>query len=142
MIDPAANVEGASDFLDANPVLRYLIEDNPPQTARARALIESDRPLRISLLTLAEVGYVLTRVYRLERATVVDALISLLDRENVQVHEIETDLAIQALRLCRPSGRVNFADALLWALARAAAPARVWSFDERFPADGIELRQP
>ena len=61
---------------------------------------------------------------------------------SVQVHEIETDLAIQALRLCRPSGRVNFADALLWAVARAAAPARVWSFDQRFPADGIELREP
>jgi predicted nucleic acid-binding protein len=130
------------DFLDANPVLRYLIEDNPPQTARARALIESDRPLWISILTLAEVGYVLTRVYRVARADAVDALIGLLDRANIQVHEIETDLAVQALRLCRPSGRVNFADALLWAVARTAAPARVWSFDERFPADGIELRQP
>ncbi len=123
-------------------MLRYLIEDNPPRTAWARTLIESDRRLWISILTLAEVGYVLTRVYRVARADAVDALIELLDRANVQVHEIETDLAIQALRFFRPSGRVNFAGALLRAVARTAAPARVWSFDVRFPPDGIELRQP
>lgn len=109
---------------------------------RAAALFESDHRLRVSVLIVAEAGFVLTRVYRIGREQVVDAITDLLNRENVQVDEIETDLAIQAPRLCRPSGRVNFADALLWAVARAAAPARVWSFARRFPADGIEVQQP
>ena len=140
----ASSTEGPAmiELLDANPVLRYLIEDNPQQTAQARALIESDRSLRLSVLTLAEIGYVMARVYRIARADVVDSLIALLNRENVDVHEMDTSLAVQALRLCRPSGRVNFADVLLWAVARAAAPSRVWSFDERFPGAGIELRSP
>ena len=133
---------GPVEFLDTNTLVRYLTRDDPGMADRAGAVIESDRRLRVSVLIVAEAGFVLTRVYRISREHVVDALIELLNRQNVQVHEIETDLAIQALRLCRPSGRVNFADALLWAVARAAAPARVWSFDQRFPADGIELREP
>jgi predicted nucleic acid-binding protein len=69
-------------------------------------------------------------------------LIDLLNRENIDTHEVPTEVAIQALRFCRPSGRVNFGDAMLWAVARASAPARVWTFDRRFPADGIERWEP
>jgi hypothetical protein len=61
-------------------------------------------------------------------------------QENIETHGIGTELAIQALQLCRPSGRVNFADALLWAVARAAAPVRVRTFDEKFPMDGIKVQ--
>jgi len=87
-------------------------------------------------------GFVLTKFYKVERARAVDALVDFLNRENIEAHEIRTELAIQALQLCRPSGRVNFVDALLWAVARGAALARVWTFDEKFPADGIQVRQP
>ena len=131
-----------SEFLDTNVVTRYLLQDHPHHPPRARALIESERRLSISLITLAEVGYVLTRLAGVPRGDAVDALIELLERENIEVHEVPTDLAVQALRLCRPSGRVNFGDAMLWAMARNASPARVWTFDERFPGAGIEVRQP
>jgi predicted nucleic acid-binding protein len=94
------------------------------------------------VVTLAEVGLVLTKFYKVDRARAVDALIDFLNRENIGTHEIRTELAIQALQLCRPSGRVNFADALLWAVARAAPLARVWTFDEKFPKDGIKVQQP
>lgn len=132
----------SAEFLDTNPVVRYLVGDEPGLAARATLLIESDRRLRLSLVTLAEIGFVLTRAYGIDRARVVDTLVDLLNRENLEVHEVSTDVAVQALRLCRPSGRVNFGDAMLWALARSLAPARVWTFDRRFPADGIECREP
>lgn len=138
----SAVLPGSSpELLDANPVLRYLLADHPDHFARAQALIESERSLRISVLTLAEIGYVLTRVAGVPREDAVDALIDLLERENIDAHEVDTDLAIQALRLCRPSGRVNFGDAMLWAVARASS-ARVWTFDERFPSQGIRVQQP
>ena len=38
--------------------------------------------------------------------------------------------------LCRPSGRVSFADALVWAAARSQTDASVYSLDERFPDEG------
>jgi predicted nucleic acid-binding protein len=133
---------GPVEFLDTNAIARYLVEENPEMTARAATLIDSERSLRISVVVLAEVGYLLTKFYRIERARTVGALIDLLNRENVETHEIGTELAIQALRLCEPSGRVSFADALTWAVARLSAPARVWSFDTRFPTEGIDVREP
>jgi predicted nucleic acid-binding protein len=139
-VEPSAS--GPLEFLDTNTLARYLIRDNPAMTDRAAALIDSERSLRIGVVVLAEVGYLLTTFYRIERPRAVDAIIELLNRENIEAHEIATDLAIQALRLCRPSRRVGFADALLWAVARSVGPARVWSFDTRFPIDGIEAREP
>lgn len=136
---PAAS--SSIDLLDANVLLRYLLGDHPDHSARAQALIESDRSFRVSVVTLIEVGYVLTRVAGVPRADAVAAMIDLLDRENLSVHEIDTDLAIDALRLCRPNGRVSFGDALLWAVARAGT-ACVWTFDERFPTQDLRVQQP
>jgi predicted nucleic acid-binding protein len=130
------------DLLDTNVLVRYFIREDSELTDRAAALIESERALRICIVTLAEVGFVLTKFYQIDRTMAVDALINLLNRENITTHEIDTDLAIQALRLCRPSGRVNFADALTWATARAAPRARVWTFDTKFPGQGIQVEQP
>lgn len=61
-------------------------------------------------------------------AVVVDALIELLGRENLEGHEVETDRVLQALLRCRDSGRVSVPAAILWALARSAALAWVRSF--------------
>jgi predicted nucleic acid-binding protein len=141
-VTTSSNGPAATEFLDANPILRYLLGDHAAHSARAAALIESERPLRISLVTLAEVAYVLLRVAGVPRPDAVDAMVELLNRENVSVHEVETDVAIRALLLCRASGQVNFGDAFLWAVARSSAPARVWTFDEHFPADGVDPLPP
>jgi predicted nucleic acid-binding protein len=130
------------EFLDANPILRYLLDDHTEHSARARLLIESPTRFRVSVVTLAEVGFVLTRVYSLDRSDAVAALTDFLDRENISCHEIDSDQAGQALSMCAPSGRVGFSDALLWATAEAVAPARVWTFDQRVPATGIEVAGP
>ena len=50
------------DLLDTNVVARYLVGDAPQLAARAAALIDSDHPLRISVIALAELGFVLTRL--------------------------------------------------------------------------------
>jgi predicted nucleic acid-binding protein len=130
-----------SDFLDANVVIRYLTDDPPEMAARAAALIEGGTELTITPLILAEVAYVLTRVYRRERSSTVQALIDLILRSNILVHGLQTDLAVEALDMCRPSGRVGFADALLWAEARTTG-GTVHTFDERFPERGVPINRP
>ena len=130
------------EFPDTNAVVRYRVRDDPALAARATALIDSERPLFLSIVTVAEIGFVLASTYGIDRARVVDALIDLLNRENIATYEAPTEVVIQGLRFCRPSGRVNFAHAMLWSVARAAAPARVWTFDRRFPDDSIERREP
>ena len=88
-----------------------------------------------------EAAYVLMSVYRVPRAEVVDALIAFVEKENVRLVGMSKTAALQGLELCRPSGRVSVADALIWASARSSATNVVYSFDERFPTDGVEVRR-
>jgi predicted nucleic acid-binding protein len=128
-------------FLDTSVVIRYLVNDDRALAERAQRIIVGNAELFLTDGTLAEIAHVLTRVYGIPRAAVVDELILLIRRPNVRLHGLDLALAIQALRLCRPSGRVSFADALLWASARSAGATVVYTFDERFPADGLAVRR-
>jgi predicted nucleic acid-binding protein len=130
------------DLLDTSVIARYLIGDAPEQAARAVVLIDSDRPLRISLIVLAELGFLLTRFYKIDRSRVVAVLVDLLSRANIEAHEIPTHLAAEALQFCASSGRTSFADAMLLATARASAGATIWTFDRSFPDLGVRLNEP
>ena len=149
-VDPVDTVDGGApeaprpqlDLLDTNTVLRYMLEDDADQFTRARALIEGERALKLSLVTVAEIGFVLERVYSVARSEVVQALVELVSRRNVDTYEVPTDIVIEALAFCAPSRRVNFGDAMLWATARAAGSARVWTFDKRFLQAGVTVQLP
>jgi predicted nucleic acid-binding protein len=106
----------------------------------ATRLIDGPTDLWVTDGVLAETGYVLTSVYGVPREATIDALIKLVRRRNIRPYGLDKNVTLQALLLCRPSGRVSFADAMLWAVARAADSHIVYSFDRRFPADGIEVR--
>lgn len=122
-------------------IVRYLTLDEPVHSARARQIIEGPHEIRVTDGTIAETAFVLTRIYGIPREAVVDGLVSLLQRSNVIVNGLDTGLVVSALYMCRTSGRVSFADAMLWAVARAAGvDSIVYTFDRRFPSKGIETR--
>ena len=102
-------------------------------------MIDGEDELLVTDVVLVETAYVLTSVYDVPRETVIDHLIALLRKANIDTFKIEKDLVLEALLMCRPSGRVSFADALLWAAARSEPGAAVYSLDERFPSDGISV---
>jgi predicted nucleic-acid-binding protein len=131
-----------SGYLDTSLLVRYLTDDPPEMAERAAGLIDDLPELRVTETALIETAYVLRRTYGLAREEVVDLLISLLQKENIQVPSLDKAIAITALLLCRPSGRVSFGDALIWAAARSTGPPEVYSFDQRFPSDGIVLHRP
>lgn len=128
-------------FLDTGVVIRYLVNDDRVLAERAQRIIVSPAELTLTDGTLGEIAHVLTRVYGIPRAAVVDELILLIRRPNVRLHALDLMITIQALELCRPSGRVSFADALLWAAARSAGATVIYTFDERFPADSLTIRR-
>jgi predicted nucleic acid-binding protein len=139
MIDTEAS--SVSGFLDTSVIVRYLIQDDPNLGEQARRIIDECPSLIIPAVTIAETAFVLTSFYSMPRVAVVDALIALIQRHNVSVDQLDTDIVIQALMLCRPSVRVSFADAMLWASARQSGTGSVvYSFDRRFPSMGITLR--
>ena len=127
-----------SSLLDTSVIIRYITRDDASLAEAASRVIDGDEELIVTDVILAESWFVLTSVYQLARADAVDALISLIRKPNVETYPLDKNLAVEALLLCRPSGRVSPADALLWATARMRRDA-VRTFDQRFPADGIDV---
>jgi len=127
-------------FLDTSVIVRYLIGVPEDLARRSREIIDHLDDLQIGGVALAEAAFVLTRVYGAPREHVVDSLMGILGKANVSTFGLDKDFALQALLRCRQSGRVSFADALIWAEARSAGSEIVYSFDERFPSDGLEVR--
>jgi predicted nucleic acid-binding protein len=126
-------------FLDTSCVVRYLTGDPPAMAARAREIIDGGGPLILSELALVETAHVLASFYEIPRGALVEALTALIQRRNIHLLNLSKPLALEALRLCRPSKRVSFTDALLWSEARQRGARRIYSFDRRFPAEGLEI---
>ena len=128
-------------FLDTSFVVRYLAGIPADSANEAAAVIDQLDGLQISGVVIAETAYVLTTVYQVPRPDFVDRLIEFIQRSNISTFGLEKAFVIQGLRLCRPSGRVSFANALIWSAARSGGADVVYSLDHRFPAYGIEVRR-
>jgi predicted nucleic acid-binding protein len=130
-----------SAVVDTNMIVRYLTNDPPHQAAQAAAIIESGQPLVLPAVALPEVMYVLrSDLYQISREQIVDALIELLQKPEINVDDLDRGLVIQGLLLCRPSNRVSVPDALIWATARSRGATVIYSFDRRLPSDGVTIR--
>jgi predicted nucleic acid-binding protein len=127
-------------LLDTSMVVRYLTGDPQDLAEWASQVIDQEEGLQVSDVVIAETAYVLTSVYKVPREVVVDHLILFFQKENIRPFALDKDDLLQALLLCRPSGRVSFTDALIWAAARSTEEKVVYSLDERFPRDGVEVR--
>lgn len=130
------------DFLDTSVVVRYLTADPPQQAQKAKTLIESAAHFEITETVLLETAHVLRSLYGVSREDTVDLLSAFVKRANISVHGISEARAIIALGLARTSGRTSVGDALIWAVANECAPAKVHTFDQRFPSQGILIEEP
>jgi predicted nucleic-acid-binding protein len=114
--------------VDTNVLVRLLIADDAAQTKRAAALFKRESIL-IPKTVLLETEWVLRRLYRLERATVVSSLRKLGGLGNV---EFEQPLVVaQALQWCEDG--LDFADALH--LASSHGASKFATFDEQMKKD-------
>jgi predicted nucleic acid-binding protein len=133
------STEQGATYLDSSFIVRYLTNDPPEMAKQAAAVIDSEQPLIVSELILAESAYVLASVYQIPRADVVDALMAFLQRANIRLAHLTKPVALDALQLCKNSKRISFADALLWAEVFSSTNQQVYTFDKRFPAVGIKM---
>ncbi len=128
-------------YLDSSFIVRYLTNDPAEMAERAARVIDSEQMLIVSELILAESAYVLVSVYQTPRADLVDVLMSFVQKSNIRMAHLPKPIVLDALRLCKNSKRHSFADALLGAEAFSSQHQCLYTFDARFPASGIELRQ-
>jgi predicted nucleic-acid-binding protein len=127
-------------LVDANVLLRYLTRDPEDLAQRAAAIIDGPNAVGVSSVSLAEAAHVLKSFYRFSREQIIDALIELVQKQNVRPLGHDRDVLVQGLRMCRPSGRVSIPVVLLWSEARSSGAGIVYTFDEQFPGEGIEVR--
>jgi predicted nucleic-acid-binding protein len=118
--------------LDTNVLVRYFAQDDPIQSKQATQIIErrltEDEPGFISLVTMVETVWVLSRVYGLsdgEIAAIVEAMLQ--SDTLVLQNEQEVFIASAALR----AGRGSFADALVGALGAWAGCDSTLTFDRK-----------
>ncbi len=127
--------------LDTNVIVRYLVEDDPRQVARAVAYIDThctaDNPCRVNRIVLCELEWVLSGAYRYSRALVADVMARILRTGEFVVED--GDDAWIALRQFR-DGNADFADCLLARTNLAQGCEVTATFDRKAsPLDGFEL---
>jgi predicted nucleic-acid-binding protein len=115
--------------LDTNVLVRYIMQDDPKQSNKASALIESlnaDNPGFITLVSIVELYWVLTTSYELTGQQVKQALEALL-----RTKQIIVDRADQVLRALRvfDGGKADFADCLIERTAVSAGCEQTMTFD-------------
>ena len=99
--------------LDANAFLRYLLNDIPAQAEAARDVIDSGAAI-LTNEVLAEIVYVLDKVYGLTRQKIADALEGVV--KEVQCEDRE--LVLGALSTYRVNRKLDIVDSILVARHR------------------------
>lgn len=115
--------------LDTNVLVRYIMQDDVTQSAKASALLEgltADTPAWISLVSIVELVWVLDAAYGLDRAQILGALETLLSAKELRVERAE--VAWKAVRACRGT-KADFADCVIASCATSAGCDRTMTFD-------------
>ncbi|MFC3167242.1 MULTISPECIES: PIN domain-containing protein [Paracoccus] len=117
--------------LDTNVLVRFLVQDDPQQTAQANAVfaeLTAESPAWLCREVLVELVWVLERAYRLPRADIAGALDGLLAAQEVVVENPDrVGLAVERYR----QGGAGFSDHLIALASRDAGCRAIFSFDRQ-----------
>ena len=121
--------------LDSNVIVRYLAQDDVRQSTIATRFIEGSLSAEargfVSIVTLAEVVWVMASNYRAARAAVADIVEGLLTAPQLAIEK--ADVIWRALRAFRES-KANFSDAVIVELGRDAGCSKTVTFDRHAAA--------
>ncbi len=114
-------------FIDANYILRYLLQDNQKQFQIAKDIIENHEVIFADFI-LAEVVYVLEKVYTVPRVDIKNALQSLIQYPNISLSD--KDACIKSL-LIYSKYKIDYADAFLVSLVNLNTGSNLFTFDKK-----------
>ena len=98
-------------IIDANIVLRYLLEDSRELSLKAADIIEN-QTVTLPMEAACEVVYVLQKVYSLDRPQIQKCLSELVSEQLITVKK--SDIFLKALK-CYATTTFDSVDTLLWA---------------------------
>ena len=129
--------------VDTSVIVRYLVGSPAAQAKRAAGLIDAaDTEIGVSLVALAECAHVLRTQYGVDQRDIIDSLIGLLQRENVRVIGLRTDLLVDTLVRARALPGRPIPDAMIVASTLAGDALPLATFDRDQRRYGIEILEP
>ncbi|HEY6350284.1 MAG TPA: type II toxin-antitoxin system VapC family toxin [Candidatus Angelobacter sp.] len=118
--------------LDTNVLVRYVTQDDPVQSPKATEIIEQKlttaNPGFVSIVTMAEVVWVLDRSYGLTAPEIVATIEQMLQAD---VLIIENEQEVFAATMALKQGVGTFPDALVGELSAKAGCAHTLTFDRK-----------
>ncbi len=127
---------------DTSVIVRYLVGTPVAQAKRANALMDGDLDIGIPVVALVETAHVLRTQYGVERSDVVDALIELLTREDIELLGLPKANALSALVRARSLPGSPIPDALIAATAAWAGALPLYTFDAQLHRQGVPVATP
>lgn len=115
--------------LDTNVLVRYIMQDDAKQAAKATKLVESlspDAPGFVTVVSVIELVWVLSSCFDLTREQITQALDALLRAKQLVVDQ--ADQVVRALRTYSSSS-ADFADCLIERTASSAGCVKTMTFD-------------
>ncbi len=128
---------------DTSVIVRYLVGSPPAQARRAARLIDDvATEIGISAVALAECAHVLRTQYDVSQRDIIDSLIGLVQRENIRVLGLKTDVLVELLVRARGLPGRPIPDAMIVAASVAADALPLASFDRDQRRYGVAIRDP
>ena len=115
--------------LDTNVLVRYIMQDDAKQSPKATRLVEGltvDQPGFVAIVSVVELGWVLSVSYELTRDQLGQAFEALLRTKEIRVER--SDTVLKALRVFKATS-ADFVDCLIERSAAAAGCDRTMTFD-------------
>jgi len=113
-------------IVDANIVLRYVLNDHEELSSKAADILEH-QTVMLPIEAACEVVYVLQKVYRIDKSDIEDQLSKLVTEGLINLDK--PDVFLKALE-CYASKSFDFVDTLLWAY-HAVEQHDIMTFDEK-----------
>ena len=111
---------------DANIILRYLLNDHEELSEKATVIIENNEVL-LPNEVIAEIVYVLEKVYEVKNEEISDILLELFKYTNIIVNDIDV---LEEAFLLFGNRRLDFVDTLLYAYNKVKG-YEVYTFDKK-----------
>lgn len=113
-------------IIDANIILRYLLNDVEDLSEKAEEIIENN-DVFVPNEVIAEVVYVLEKVYKVERIEIDNYLTEFFEKQNISV--LDKKVLFAAFKLFS-SKKLDFVDTILYAYAKVK-DYEIFTFDKK-----------
>jgi predicted nucleic acid-binding protein len=128
--------------VDTSVLVRYLVGTPAAAARRAASLVDGDEEIGVSPVAIAECAHVLRTQYGVAREDILDSLVGVVQRENVRVLGLRTDVLVGVLVRARGLPGRPIPDALIVAACMAADALPLVTFDRDQARYGIATREP